>query len=294
MGGACVFTWTNGSEGMRETVLRLEEGWFLNLIGPRQPMRSRWLTKKGGWRRQEGGAPSLSFLRPSVPSVSAAPMERRGLTRSQQGTPTRWLLFGSHAFPSYVLRSTSPSNSPSLFSFFLYKHLIDSLSLYLPVLLLLFFISVYSLYLSIYLSSKKRERERKIIIILEDVWQTWFGGLFFFFSFFLSIVFLLLKPSLPLPDWVRGCLTCAFKSRATVAAVIIEWNVWMECGAMPWARMMGKRWRLSIRTGAEPLLFSLNNRRGIHQTPIGANTQPETSTHTHPSLMPFNVSRQGS
>ena len=29
-----MFTWANGSEGMRETVLRLAEGRFLNIIGP--------------------------------------------------------------------------------------------------------------------------------------------------------------------------------------------------------------------------------------------------------------------
>ena len=158
MGGACVFTWTNGSEGMRETVLRLEEGRFLNLIGPRQPMRRRWLTKKGGWRSQEGGAPSLFFSASIRPERLSSSDGTQGANPQPAGnpnalTPVRFPRFPKLRTSIYV----SLYQSGSLF-FFLYKHLIDSLSLSIgstpPFLHLRLFA------LSIYLSSKKREREK--------------------------------------------------------------------------------------------------------------------------------------
>jgi hypothetical protein len=71
MGGACMFTWKNGSEGRHETLLRLEER-AIPQVDWTSPTNERTSVKKGkgGWRRQK--VEPLLFLRPSVPSASAA------------------------------------------------------------------------------------------------------------------------------------------------------------------------------------------------------------------------------
>lgn len=105
---------------------------------------------------------------------------------------------------------------------------------------------------------------------------------------FLFLFFPPLKKTFaPLPDWVR-CLTCAFKSRATVAAVIIDWNVRMECcAAMRWGEWWAKGGGYQYAPGQGLssffFFFSLST---IHREEHSSNanwcqhTAHKTSTHT--------------